>query len=50
MPRSTVVFVGVKMLLSSPHHKFDKGSTHVSKSTLITVAEVFVAFLELELH
>ncbi len=33
-----------------PHHKFDKGSTHVSKSTLITVAEVFVAFLELELH
>ena len=32
-----------------PHHKFDKGGTHVSKSTLITVAELFVTFIQLEL-
>ena len=31
-----------------PHTKFNKGGTHVSKSTLITVAELFVAFLQFE--
>lgn len=33
-----------------PHRKFATGGTHIVKSTLIRVAELFVAFLEMELY
>ena len=39
-----------KTVTFKPRRKFDNGGTHVSRSTLITVAELFVSFLEKGLY